>query len=96
MSDVTAIDFVNAVGSSFGELNLSLTDDGKILADSTSIQMIGPFPFCLTFRDREVATLNVMAPSPEDAIRTVSNMVSAANTTMPGWAAFGGVCPSGV
>jgi hypothetical protein len=96
MSDGTAEDFINAVGSSFGDVTLSIDNDGKILADSTGLQMIGPFPFCVTFRNREVATMNIMAPSPEEAARTVSDMVNAANTSMPGWNAFAGTCPSGV
>ena len=96
MNDATAADFLSALGSSFGNYSLSIGDDGKVSADSTGVQMIGPFPFCLTFRNREIATMNVMAPSPEDAARTVSDMVSAVNASMPGWNAFAEACPSGV
>ena len=96
MNDTTAQDFLSAVGPSFGDFTLSIGDDGKILADSTGIQMIGPFPFCLTFRNREIVTMNIMAPSPEEAARTVSDMVNAANASMPGWNAFPNACPSGV
>ena len=40
----TADDFIEAVGSSFGEFTFSVTD-GELSADGTGEQMIGPFNF---------------------------------------------------
>jgi len=96
MDNQDAAGFLSAVGSSFGDLALSVGDDGQLLAESTAEQMVGPFPFCVTFLGRESFTLKLWAPSPEDAARTVSGMIAAANKSMPGWGAFAGACPSGV
>ena len=88
----TADDFIEAVGSSFGEFTFSVTD-GELSADGTGEQMIGPFEFCVTFLGREAFTFRLMAPSSEAAAATVSAMVSRANESMPGWGASVGACP---
>lgn len=91
--DGTPDEFLSLVGTSFGDLSLSLSGEA-ILAESTGIQMIGPFPFCITFQGREVVTIQVAAPSPEDAAATVEAMIVAANRGQPGWGAFAGLCPT--
>jgi len=96
MNDDNAESFVSALGSSFGDLTLSVGDGGQVLAESTAEQMIGPFPFCITFLNREAFTLKIWAPSPEEAARTVSDMINAVNAAKPRWSFFPGACPSGV
>lgn len=91
--DGTPDEFLSLVGTSFGDLSLSLSDEG-IIAESTGIQMIGPFPFCITFQGREVITIQLAAPSPEGAAATVEAMIAAANRSQPGWGAFVGFCPT--
>ena len=91
--DGTLDQFLSLIGPTFGDLSLSLSDDG-IVAESTGNQMIGPFPFCITFQGREVGTLQLAAPSPEEAAQTVEDIIAAANRTMPGWGAFAGSCPT--
>jgi hypothetical protein len=86
-----ANDFLNAVGSSFDDFNLSVTDDGQLSADSTAEQTF-PFDFCITFAGRPAFTLHLMAPSPAAAATTVEQMVRLANQTMPGWGSFLGAC----
>jgi len=95
MDEESAAGFLSAIGSSFGDLTLSVGDDGQVMAGSAGEQMIGPFPFCITFLGREAFTLKIWAPSPEEAAKTVSDMVSAANASKPVWGAFAGACPSG-
>jgi len=92
----TADDFITAVGRNFGDFTLAQAENGQVSADSTGEQMVGPFPFCVTFQGKEIFTLNIMAPSPEAAADTAAAMVRAANQSMPGWGVFVDACPSGV
>ncbi|RUW67787.1 MULTISPECIES: hypothetical protein [unclassified Mesorhizobium] len=89
----SAAEFLDIVGSAFGEYDLS---GGQVTIDSTGDRTIGPFAFCVTFLGRQTFTLRIYAPSPEAAADTVAAMVGRANQSMPGWAAFDGACPSGV
>jgi hypothetical protein len=92
----SASDFIDAVSSAVPGITLSEGDDGKIVASSSGVQMVGPFPFCLLFLSQQVVTLQIAAPSPEAAASTMDDLIKAANASMPGWTAQTGVCPSGV
>jgi hypothetical protein len=93
MADVN--DFMNAVGSSFGDFSLTVTDNGQLSVGVVGGDLISA-DFCVTFAGREAFTLHLLARSPEEAAETANAMVRLANRSMPGWSLFVGMCPSGV